>query len=129
MALAQAEFQQIETFLYETFPAIFASQDSPGLSARYEIDLRERIVRVEEELRNQRELMQEQFKLSEKRFEDMHKYMDKRFEQVDKRFEDMHKYMDKRFEDMNAKFRMMFTFMSLGFTSLAVMMALFKFLG
>ncbi len=52
MALAQAEFQQIETFLYETFPAIFASQDSPGLSARYEMDLRERIVRVEEELRN-----------------------------------------------------------------------------
>jgi len=36
--------------------------------------------------------------------------------------------VDKRFEDVNSKFTMMFTFMSLGFTVLAAMMTIFKFL-
>ncbi|MBK5967899.1 MULTISPECIES: hypothetical protein [Thiorhodovibrio] len=49
----------------------------------YEIELRERMVRVEEELKNQRELMREGFNQMEKRFEQV----EKRFEQVDKRFE------------------------------------------
>ncbi len=35
---------------------------------------------------------------------------------------------DKRFEDVNRRFTMMFTFMSVGFTGLAVLMSLFKFL-
>lgn len=43
---------------------------------RYELDLRERTVRVEEELKHQRELMIGGFKR-----------MDERFEQVDKRFD------------------------------------------
>ncbi len=43
-----------------------------------EIALRERTVRVEEELKAQRELMREGFA-----------HMEKRFEQVDKRFEEM----------------------------------------
>ena len=51
----------------------------------YEIELRERMVRVEEELKHQRELMFEGFKQMEKRFEQI----DKRFEQVDKRFEQL----------------------------------------
>ena len=42
----------------------------------YEVELRERIVRVEEELKHQRELMMQGFE-----------QMNKRFEQVDKRFE------------------------------------------
>ena len=78
----------------------------------------ERILRVEEGLKHQRELMQQGFammdkrfeamdkrfedmqKNADKRFEDMQKNMDKRFDAVDKRFEDMQKNMDKRFEEM-----------------------------
>ena len=65
--------------------------------------LLERTVRVEEELKNQRELMNERFGFMErrfeavdKRFEDLNSNMDKRFEAVDKRFE----AVDKRFEDL-----------------------------
>ncbi len=118
MALAQEEFQEIESFLYENLPKILADQSLAKPPVVYEIELRERMIRVEEELKHQRELMKEQFKLTEKRFE-----------QVDKRFEQMQGYMDKRFEDINTKFRMMFSFMSLGFTILAVMMTVFRFLG
>jgi len=59
----------------------------------YEIELRERMIRVEEELKNQRELMMQFMQQVDKRFEQI----DKRFEQVNKRFEQV----DKRFEEMN----------------------------
>lgn len=58
---------------------------------RYELELRERIVRVEEELKHQRELMFEGFKQMEKCFEQV----DKRFEQIDKRFEVMTARIDR----------------------------------
>ena len=58
--------------------------------------LLERIVRVEEELRSQRELMKQGFEQVDKRFEQV----DKRFEQVDKRFEQV----DKRFEQIDRRF-------------------------
>ncbi len=77
-----------------------------------EMELRERIVRVEEELKNQRELMRQGFE-----------HVEKRFEQVDKRFEQV----DKRFEDINGRFNMMFVFMTIGFTLLVVVMSVYKF--
>jgi hypothetical protein len=46
--------------------------------AVYEIELRERMVRVEEELKHQRELMREGFA-----------QVDKRFERVDSRFDEL----------------------------------------
>ncbi|WP_022947274.1 hypothetical protein [Methylohalobius crimeensis] len=73
----------------------------------YEIELRERMVRVEEELRHQRELMQQGFVHMERRFElmeqrqqELREDMIARFEQVDKRFEQV----DKRFEQVDKRF-------------------------
>ncbi len=56
--------------------------------AVHEFELRERMVRVEEELKHQRELIQQ-----------ILVQMDKRFEQVDKRFEKM----EKRFETLTQR--------------------------
>ncbi|MBF0414975.1 MAG: hypothetical protein HQL79_04310 [Magnetococcales bacterium] len=62
----------------------------------YEIEIRERVIRVEEELRHQRELMQQWFEQVDKRLEQV----DKRFEQVDKRFEQLERRLDARFENL-----------------------------
>ena len=69
--------------------------------------LLERMVRVEEELKALRVLMDERFGFMERRFE----AVDKRFEAVDKRFEDMNKrfedligHIDKRFEIVDKRF-------------------------
>ena len=69
--------------------------------------LLERMVRVEEELKALRVLMDERFGFMERRFE----AVDKRFEAVDKRFEDMNKrfedligHIDKRFETVDKRF-------------------------
>ena len=62
----------------------------------YEIELRERMIRVEEELKNQRELMMQFMQQVDKRFEQV----DKRFEQVDKRFEQVEQRIDKLSESI-----------------------------
>jgi hypothetical protein len=72
MALAEEDIQFIKDHLGEWL----AEQSLGKPPAVYEIELRERMVRVEEELRRQRELMRQGFA-----------QMDKRFGQVDKRFE------------------------------------------
>ena len=81
--------------------------------AVYEIELRERMVRVEEELKHQRELikqilveMDKRFDAMDKRFETVEKRfeaVDKRFEAVDKRFEVMQAQMDKRFDALTRR--------------------------
>jgi len=93
MALAQEDIEQIR-LLIKT--ALSETPETLNANVRYELDLRERTIRVEEELKHQRELMLEGFKQMEKRFEQV----DKRFEQVDKRFEQV----DKRFEQVDKKF-------------------------
>jgi len=74
--------------------------------AVYEIELRERLVRIEEELKHQRELIKTILEQMDKRFEAVDKRfesMDKRFEAVDKRFETMQQSMDKRFEELTRR--------------------------
>ena len=111
MALAQEDIEQIRLLIKTTLSEM---PETLNANVRYELDLRERTIRVEEELKHQRELMLEGFKQMEKRFEQMDKrfeqvdkrfeQVDKRFEQVDKRFEQMQLYMDKRFEQMDKRF-------------------------
>jgi uncharacterized protein (DUF3084 family) len=104
MALAQEDIEQIRLLIKTTLSEM---PETLNANVRYELDLRERTIRVEEELKHQRELMVEGFKQMEKRFEQMDKrfeQVDKRFEQVDKRFEQMQLYMDKRFEQVDKRF-------------------------
>lgn len=88
-----------------------------------EINLAERFVRVEEELKSQRELMKQGFELSEKRFEDLHRQMDQRFLQIDKRFEQV----DKRFEQIDKRFCAIQWAIGIGFTAIVVLMSLYQF--
>jgi uncharacterized protein YhaN len=111
MALTERDLEQVGTYvqthLFEWLPA-------PVLQ------LSERIIRVEEELKAQRELMKQGFDQIEKRLEQI----DKRFEQVDKRFEQV----DKRFDDFNRRFTGMMWLIGTGFVVLSTLMSLYAFL-
>jgi len=107
MALAQDDIEQIQWLIKK---ALSETPETLNANVRYELDLRERTIRVEEELKHQRELMVEGFKQMEKRFEQVDKRiehmqleMNKRFEQIDKRFEQV----DKRFEQVDKRFEQM----------------------
>ena len=97
----------------------------------YEIELRERMVRVEEALKHQGDLIQQLIQQMDKRFEQV----DKRFEQIDKRFEQMQSQMDKRFEQVDKRFeeltrrmdRFMFWSMGMTLTVGGIVIAVLKF--
>jgi len=86
MALAQEDIDFIKAHLGEWL----AEQSLGKPPAVYEIELRERMVRVEEELRHQRELMRDGFAQMEKRFE----RVDKRFESVQQDIRNLQQRMD-----------------------------------
>ena len=76
--------------------------------------LGERLLRVEEAIKNQSLLMEKRFEAMDKRFEDMNRrfedlihQIDKRFEDMNRRFEDLTHQMDKRFESMERRFESM----------------------
>ena len=94
MALAQEDIQQIQLLIQKSLAETPAALNA---NVRYELDLRERTLRVEEQLKHQRELMIEGFKQMDKRFEQV----DKRFDQVDKRFEQVQLDMNRRFEQVH----------------------------
>ena len=76
----------------------------PAAPPPFDPELRERAVRVEEELKAQRELMKIGFDHVDKRFEEMRADTKARFEQVDKRFEQMRTDMNTRFEQVDKRF-------------------------
>jgi len=98
MAIAQEDLRQIGDYVKNNISDWIAEQGLGKPPVVYEIELRERMVRVEEELKHQRELMRQGFNQIDKRLDLMQADMDKRlelmradmnkrFEQVDKRFE------------------------------------------
>ena len=128
--MTNQELETVVTYVKDRLPES-ATQSPAAIPSDY-FHLTERIVRVEEALRNlslimdkrfedlihqmdkrfeamdkRFEAMEKRFEAIDKRFEDLIHYMDKRFEAVDRRFEDMNKRfedMNKRFEDMNKRF-------------------------
>ena len=97
--------------------------------------LLERMVRVEEELKSQRQLMDERFGFMEHRFAAMDnrfeellghannrfEAVDKRFEAVDKRFEAVDKRFEESLEHTNTRFADLTAQMNARFTSLSWM--------
>jgi len=84
MSLAAEDLRAIEDHIKSHLSAWLAEQSLGKPPVVYEIELRERMVRVEEELKHQRELIKTVLE-----------QMDKRFEQVDKRFEALTRRMDR----------------------------------
>ncbi len=73
--LAEEDIQYIQEHIGEWL----AAQSLSKPQVVYELELRDRMVRLEEELKHQRELMQQGFAQSDKRFERMEKRHDRLF--------------------------------------------------
>lgn len=92
--------QEDITFIQELIAKALAERPEMNqANVRYELELRERIVRIEEELKHQRELILEGFNRMNKHFEQLIGEMNARFAQMEKRFE----HVDKCFEVMTAR--------------------------
>ena len=152
MEFTKEQLEQIGSYIESNFDRFGAKSNVVQLRP-YDIQLIERMTRIEEELKTQRELflkqnetmqfgfnqMDKRFEQIDKRFESMQKQMDVRFDimqknmdkrfestqkQMDVRFEMMQKNMDTRFDDVNKKFSMMMWMTSAGFTIIATVITL-----
>ena len=101
MALAQEDIEQIQLLISRS---IAATPEVGNANVRYELELRDRTTKVEEELKHQRDILINGFAQMDKRFEQMKIDSDRRFDQVDKRFEQMKIDSDKRFEQVDKRF-------------------------
>ncbi len=108
MKLTEEQLEQIGSYIESNFDRISAKSNVIQLRP-YDIQLIERMTRIEEELKTQRELMQFGFN-----------QIDKRFESVDKRFEDV----NKRFDDVNKKFVMLMWAIGAGITIITTVITL-----
>lgn len=115
MAVTQKDLSQISDYIKIQFVEWMESMPPRQFKRDYKFELHERMIRVDEELKTQRELMKQGFEQIDKRFEQV----DRRFEQVDRRFEQI----NKRFEQVEDHFlelsRRMFHFMIWSFGSTA----------
>jgi len=100
MALAQEDIQ----FIKDHLGAWLAEQSLGKPQAVYEIELRERMVRVEEELKHQRELIKTLIEQMDKRFDAAQKQMDQRADEIGKRFDAMQKQLDQRSDEVDKRF-------------------------
>ena len=129
--------QQLETvvsYVKDRLPELLAQ--APTTIPNDYFRLTERIVRVEEALKNQNILMEKRFEAIDKRFEDLIHQMEKRFEAIDKRFEAMDKRfeaVDRRFEHMTKQaanyFGWTIGIMSTLFLALGALITIYRFVG
>ena len=106
MEITQEALETIGRYVQQNLASWLQGRTGIAYTER-DLELRERAVRVEEELKAQRDLMNQgfenlrqlmagQFEQVDKRFE----LVDRRFEQVDKRFE----LVDRRFDQVDKRF-------------------------
>ena len=129
--------QQLETvvsYVRDRLPELLAQ--APTTIPNDYFRLTERIVRVEEALKNQNILMEKRFEAIDRRFEDLIHYMEKRFEAIDRRFEAIDKRfeaVDRRFEHMTKQaanyFGWTIGIMSTLFLALGSLITIYRFVG
>ncbi len=108
MAVTQKDLSQISDYIKAQFFEWIETIPSRPIHRTYEFELHERMIRVEEELKTQRELMKQGFEQVDKRFAQV----ERRFDQIEKRFETM----ENHFSELS---RRMFHFMIWSFGSTA----------
>ena len=108
----------------------------PEHYTQLDINLIERMAKVEKGVENILEQIKLMIDMFNKRFEAIDKRfeaVDKRFEDMNKRFEDMRYYtekrfeaMDKRFDETNKKINLGYWIVGIGYTSLATLITYFN---
>lgn len=130
MILQEEDVRRIGDYVKPWIRDLVSDLVGPRVSP-IDTQLLERMVRVEEELKAQREIMAERFDAMDRRFEavdqrfvDLRAYSDARFEAVDRRFETM----DKRFDDVQTNLSRIQWLIGTGFVLITAAIAVFGFL-
>ena len=148
MTLKQKDLEIIGDYVQKKLPVWLDSLSYPRSIQAWDMELRERIVRIEEELKNQHELMKQGFEQVDRRIDQVDKRIDqvdkridqvekridqveKRIDQVDKRIDQVDKridQVDRPFEQFEKRLTIITVLIGTGFTMVTVLMSIFKFI-
>jgi hypothetical protein len=114
LELSQEIRESIGDYVTQNLRAWFDQSFAVGYAQR-DIDLRERTVRVEEELKNQSDLIRTGFERVDARFEDVNKRFAEqrsdflaRFERIDERMAEQREEINRRFSEQRNEFNSRF---------------------
>ena len=102
--LREEDIQRIGDYVKPWIREQIESAMPRPVPAGIDVQLLERMVRVEEELQSQRELMDHRFGAMDQRFEDLMGHTDNRFVELLLHTDTRFKAAESRFGDMNARF-------------------------
>ena len=120
MALEQKDIEIMTDHIRKAFP-ILREFSSPDVATLHNNNhLLERMIRVEEELRHQREILEKMMYQMDKRFEQM----EKRFEQMEKRFEQVEKCFAEAREDAKRRSTSLQWMIGIGFTTMTTVISI-----
>jgi len=129
MELSSEQKDYIGSYIRDNLKLWIGGSGANQLINEREMEIRERIIRVEESLDKHIELTKMGFEAMEKRFAEVDKrfelltgQMDKRFGEMDKRFELLTGQVDKRFNQM-------FAYFTTGIVILGVLITAFGLMG
>ena len=128
MALQDEDLVKIGAYVQQRLPEWLAGINYTRTPYDRDMELRERIVRVEEELKNQREILKQGFEQVDRRIDQVDKridQVDKRIDQVDKRIDQL----DKRLELFESRFSRITVIITAGFAMMTVLMSVYRFVG
>ena len=100
MALGDSDLERIGTYVKGNLYGWFV-EVAPHLVIGPQ--LLERVATIEQELKDQRELMAVRFDAMDRRFEETNARLTERFDAMDRRFDDMGKRADERFAEMGKR--------------------------
>ena len=96
---------------------------------RRELDLIERVVRIEDELKNLREVMDERFEAQREVMDERFGRMDERFSKMDERFEAQRELMNEHFDHMEKRTSFSHWVIGIGFTAIGLLMVVLNYFG
>jgi len=124
MELGDRELKKIGEYVKSHLPQ-WISETKEVLHAslhQRELDILERVVRVEDELKNLREVMEERFGKMDERFEAQQR-------QMDERFEAQRVLTNERFDHLEKRTSFIQWGIGIGFTAILVLMGVLNYLG
>jgi len=103
MTLSEDQLNQIGNYVQANLP-IWLRNMPPQTVQIADPVLLERVVHVDDELKAQRELMNERFDANDKRFDELIRHSNERFDANDKRFDELIRHFNERFDANDKRF-------------------------
>jgi len=125
-SIREEEEEQLVNIFYEITDTLIKEDEEWKATVATKEDTRMVMEMMDKRFEAQQREMDKRFNAVDKRFEAVQKSIDQRFESMQREMDRRFESMDKRFEDLNNRFNSMQWLIGVGFSLLAILLAVFR---